>query len=349
MTPDAAQRACIHSFLAALWLALAASAWAQQPLRVVTTTTDLRSLTEAVGGDRVSVTSLVPPEIDPEDFQPKPQHVARVREALLVVRVGADFDLWFDRLLAQAATAQPELQRLRRGRSAHVDASYGIALLDIRGAQVGPADGHAHGSGNPHYWLDPKNAEIITGNILEALARIDPAHEKIYDANRVAFLAKLGAKLPEWTARLDALRGRSLIAYHSTWAYFARRFRLDFVAFIEQKPGVPPSPAHLAAAAETHARQGMFESSSANRTNPSAMRAFLPLAQVRRSSCWRARSARCPRAHDYFALFDSNIAALLAAQGADERRRAVPRRSWPPPSRRGARRRVATSLGEVLQ
>ena len=297
----------------ALWLGLSASACAQQPLRVVTTTTDLRSLTEAVGGDRVSVTSLVPPELDPEAFQPKPQHVARVREAQLVVRVGADFDLWFDRLLAQAAWARPDLQRLRRGQPAHVDASYGIALLDIRGAQVGPADGHAHGSGNPHYWLDPKNAEIITGNILEALARIDPVHEKRYDANRQAFLAKLDARLPEWTARLDALRGRSLIAYHSTWAYFARRFRLDFAAFIEPKPGVPPSPAHLAAVQRVMrdrdvrivVRQPHEPERDARFLAAGARAAVVVLA---------GSVGALPAAHDYFALFDTNIAALLAAE-----------------------------------
>ena len=304
---------CI-TLLVAACLVLAVSAWAQQPLRVVTTTTDLRSLTEAVGGDRVSVTSLVPPEIDPEDFQPKPQHVARVRDAQLVVRVGADFDLWFDRLLAQAAAAQPELQRLRRGRYAHVDASYGIALLDIRGAQVGPADGHAHGSGNPHYWLDPKNAAIITGSILEALARIDPAHEKIYDANRVAFLAKLDARLPEWTAQLDALRGRSLIAYHSTWAYFARRFRLDFVAFIEQKPGVPPSPAHLAAV-QRLMREKDVRIVVRQPHEPERDARFLATRAGATVVVLAGSVGALPAAQDYFTLFDINIAALLAAQG----------------------------------
>ncbi len=89
-------------------------------------------------------------------------------EARLVVRVGLDFDLWFDRLLAQAGGG------VQRGGPGYVDASFAIAALEVRGVTVGPGDGHAHGSGNPHYWLDPKNAEIITGNILEGLARVDP-------------------------------------------------------------------------------------------------------------------------------------------------------------------------------
>src|SRR5262245_4494174 len=232
-------------------IALFGSSAAQEPLRVVTTTTDLKSLTEMVGGDRVVVTSLVPPNTDPEEYQAKPQDAVRLKEARLVVRVGLDFDLWFDRLLAQAALTQPNVNALRRGGPGYVDASTAIAVLDLRGASVGPSDGHAHGSGNPHYWLDPKNAEIITGTILEALARVDPANASTYEANRLAFLARLEAKLAEWTAKLASWQDRPIVAYHNSWAYLARRFRLNFIDIIEPKPGVPPSPARLAALIRT--------------------------------------------------------------------------------------------------
>src|SRR5205807_8048447 len=131
---------------------------------VVTTTTDLKALVEVVGGAGVAVTSIAPATMDAEDYQPKPQDVARVGGARLVVRVGLDYDLWFDRLLAQSGRTD-----LMRGQAGYVDASYAIAVLEVRGASVGPSDGHAHGNGNPHYWLDPKNAEIITATILEAL------------------------------------------------------------------------------------------------------------------------------------------------------------------------------------
>ena len=68
---------------------------------MVTTTTDLRSLTEAVGGDRVAAVSLVPPNMDAEDYQPKPQDVLRLKHARLVGTCGLDYDLWLDRLLVQ--------------------------------------------------------------------------------------------------------------------------------------------------------------------------------------------------------------------------------------------------------
>ena len=132
---------------------------AQERIPVVTTTSDLRSLVEAVGGDPVAATSLVPANFDAEDYQDKPQDVVRVKSARMVVRVGLDDDLWFDRVLAQ--TARPEIQR---GGAGYVDASYAIAVLEVRGMTVGPGDGHAHGSGNPHYWLIrrmPKSSPAI--------------------------------------------------------------------------------------------------------------------------------------------------------------------------------------------
>src|SRR5262245_13439288 len=233
------------------FFALPAAGLSQDRIPVVTTTTDLRSLTEAVGGDRVAAVSLVPANMDAEDYQPKPQDMVRLKNARMLVRVGLDYDLWIDRLLTQAANIE-----INRGGPAYVDASIGIATLEVRGMSVGPGDGHAHGSGNPHYWLDPKNAEMITGSIAEALVGIDPANAAHYAANRLAFLARLQAKLGEWEAKLAPLRGMPLVAYHNSWPYFARRFRLDFVDFIETKPGVPPSPSHLAELIRTMRTRG---------------------------------------------------------------------------------------------
>ena len=89
------------------------------------------------------------------------------------------------------------------------------------------------------------------------MARIDPAHAKTYEANRLAFLARLSAKLTEWEARLAPLRSMPLIAYHNSWPYFARRFRLDFADFLEIKPGVPSTPSHLAGIIETMRTRGV--------------------------------------------------------------------------------------------
>jgi len=288
-------------------LTLASPGYAEDRIQVVTTTTDLRSLTEAVGGERVAAVSLVPANMDAEDYQPKPQDVLRLKNARLLVRVGLDYDLWVDRLLAQ--TGRPEISR---GGPDYVDASFGIAVLELRGMSVGPGDGHAHGSGNPHYWLDPKNAEIMTASILEALERIDPANVKTYEANRQTFLARLNVKLAEWEAKLGSLQAMPIVAYHNSWPYFARRFRLDFVGFIETKPGVPPSPSHLAGIVKTMRERGV-RIVVREPQEPERDVAFVASKTGGLIVKLAASVGALPRTDDYIALFDANVEALISA------------------------------------
>jgi ABC-type Zn uptake system ZnuABC Zn-binding protein ZnuA len=297
----------LRSVLIFALLAVASAAFAQDRVQVVTTTTNLRSLTEAVGGDRVVAVSLVPPNLDAEEYQPKPQDVLRLKQARLLVRVGLDYDLWLDRLLAQVG--RPDICR---GGPAYVDASFAIAVLELRGMSVGPGDGHAHGSGNPHYWLDPKNAETITANIAEALGRIDPANAKTYEANRLAFLMRLNAKLTEWESKLSALKDMPIVAYHNSWPYFARRFRLDIIGFIETKPGVPPSPSHLAEIVrEMRARSARVVVREPH--EPERDVAFVANRAGAKVVTLAASVGALPGADDYISLFDVNVAALTAA------------------------------------
>jgi len=290
----------------ALVIAGSAAAQAEKRLAVVATTADLKSLAEAVGGDRVAAISLVPAGFDAEEYQPRPQDLARVKQAQAVVRVGLDFDLWFDRLLMQAD--------IPRGAPGYIDASYGITALEVRGQSVGPGDGHAHGNGNPHYWLDPRNAEIVTAMILEALARIDPGNAAIYEANRAAFLARLARKLDDWQAQLATLNGVPLVAYHNSWPYFARRFRLDFIGTVEPKPGVPPSPAHLAALIRTMSDRGA-RVIVREPHEPEKDIAFVAKRTGGTIAVLAASVGALPGADDYLSLFDVNVAALVAAAG----------------------------------
>ena len=293
--------------LVAVCLALATPGFAQERIPVVTTTTVLRSLVETVGGARVTATSLVPASLDAEEYQAKPQDLLRLRGARILVRIGLDYDAWLDRLLSQAGN-----RAVARGGPGYVDASFGIATLDVRGMSVGPGDGHAHGNGNPHYWLDPKNAEIMTATIAAGLTQADPDHAADYEANRAAFVARLQAKLAEWETRLATLRTTPLVAYHNSWPYFARRFRLDFVAFIEAKPGIPPSASHLSEIMRTMRARGVR---LVVREPHEPQRDVAFVAGKAGASVVTLATAvgALPRTDDYIALFDVNIDALTAA------------------------------------
>ena len=158
-------------------------------------------------------------------------------------------DEWLDRLLKQAANP-----RVQRGGAGYLDLSADIALVEVQGRSVEHRSGHAHGSANPHYWLDPANAEIMSAHIAEALTRLAPQERETIAAAQARFAADLKAGIARWTAALEPHRGAPIVAYHNSWPYFARRFRLNIVDVIEAKEGVPPSAARLTTARVPHAR-----------------------------------------------------------------------------------------------
>lgn len=278
----------------------------QAALPVVTTTADLKSLVEAVGGPHVSVTSLVPAGSEAEEYTPRPQDIDRLRIAGMVVRVGLDYDLWLDRLLRQTGRAD-----LGRGGAAYVDASNAIILLEVKGGGLS-GGGHSHGVGNPHYWLDPGNAAVITGNVVEALARLDPANAKFYETQRNAFLARLDERIKLWSEKLAPHAGKPMMTYHNSWPYLARRFRLNFVGTIEPRPGVAPSAAELARLIKRMHEQNV---SVIVRHPQEPVRdvEFLARKTGARIATLAASVGDLPQATHYLSLFDTNVAALLAA------------------------------------
>lgn len=298
-------------FVAAAMVAPALGAISGAPapaaLRVVATTTDLAALAAAVGGDLVSVESIVPAATDPEGFEPRPGDLDKVRRAALLVRVGLGYDYWLDTLIKQTGD-----KRLMRGGDAYLDASAGIPLLEIRGQSVVNEGGHSHGVANPHYWLDPENAVIVTAGIAESLLRLAPEQRERIVGNRQRFLAELKARRQRWSEQLAPFAGVKLIAYHNSWPYFARRFRLDIVDFVEPKPGVAPSPAHLSQlisqGRKVHVSAVLheaFEPDDAPRLV--ARKLDIPLVLLAVSV------ASVPGTKDYLALLEYNVAALVKA------------------------------------
>jgi ABC-type Zn uptake system ZnuABC Zn-binding protein ZnuA len=222
----------------ALALALAALP-APAQVNVVVTTPDLKSITEAVSGGAAKVQSLIPAGADPEAFEPRPAHLVALREAALVVRVGAGYEHWLDRLIQQAAKPH-----LRAGAEGYLDASAGIALLEQRGRSVTITPGHAHGSANPHYWLDPANGRRIAQAIQQKLAQLSPGDASYFAARYGDFDKRLADAEKRWDAAMAPYKGTKIVTYHRSWPNFAERFGLDVIGYVEPKPGIPPSPSH---------------------------------------------------------------------------------------------------------
>jgi zinc/manganese transport system substrate-binding protein len=223
----------------ALWAAFITSAHAK--LNVVATVPDLGSLAREIGGDKVEVTTLAKPTEDPHFVDARPSFVVALRNADVLIEGGAELEIgWLPPLLQNARNPKIEL-----GKPGRVQASSGIRLMNVP-ANVTRAAGDVHALGNPHFMTDPIIAKAVAQHIAQSFAAIDAANAAFYDANAKKFEATINAKLQEWGTALLAFKGQSVVAYHDSWPYFAHRFGLNIDIFLEPKPGIPPSPSHLA-------------------------------------------------------------------------------------------------------
>jgi len=218
----------------------AAPAGAQ--LNVVATTPDLAAIARVVGGTNLNLTTLARPTEDPHFVEPRPSFIVKLNQADALIHGGVDLEAgWLKPLIG--GTRNPRIVSAARG---NVRCCEGVTLREVP-AELDRSQGDIHAGGNPHYLTDPANARIVAKHLAEAFTELDPRHAAAYATNAARFIADLDARLPQWEAKLAPFRGRHLVAYHNSWPYFAARFGLNIEIFLEPKPGIPPSPAHLAA------------------------------------------------------------------------------------------------------
>ncbi|HET9767108.1 MAG TPA: metal ABC transporter substrate-binding protein [Thermoanaerobaculia bacterium] len=223
--------------LALLALALPARA----ALKVVATTSEYGALASQLGGQRVAVTTIAKPTEDPHFVDARPSQIVALNRADVLIEGGAELEVgWLPPLLEGARNG-----KILSGGPGRVVASEGIQLVDIPAA-ADRSQGDTHLAGNPHFMLDPLNARVVAAHIVRVFSALDPAGAAAYQANLAQLDAALQAKMKEWTAALKPFAGRPIVTYHPTWRYFARRFGLISDTYLEPKPGIPPSPPHLA-------------------------------------------------------------------------------------------------------
>jgi ABC-type Zn uptake system ZnuABC Zn-binding protein ZnuA len=286
-------RALFGIVLAGVAAVAPATAFAQEKIQVVTTSADLKSLVEAVGGDRVAVESLAAPAQDPHSIEVKPTQLARLRSAELVVKIGLDHEPWLARLPASQVPV--------------LDVSKSVRLLQTETPRLRvERRAHVHAYGNTHYWLDPHNARPITAVILAALADLRPAAKAHFEANRAAFLFRLNDKINEWETTLKPYRGTKVVVVHDSWAYFAERFGLQIVAASEPNPGVPPSPAELSALLNRMRESEVRLLIADPHANPALVRQIADKTGAKPVTL-------LPSGTDYIGLFDENVKRLSAA------------------------------------
>jgi len=226
--------------LALIGIAAAASQATGQ-LRVVATTPDLASVAREIGGNRVNVVALAKPTEDPHFVDAKPSFIVTLNRADALIEGGAELELgWLPPLMENARNG-----KIAAGAPGHIVASEGIRLLEIP-TSFDRSKGDIHSLGNPHFMVDPVSAKIVARNIATHFSQLDPKNAATYNANLARFNATIDTKLAGWQRQLAPYRGAKIVTYHRDFIYLAQRFGLSIVDELEPKPGIAPSPSHLA-------------------------------------------------------------------------------------------------------
>ncbi|HEX7287132.1 MAG TPA: metal ABC transporter substrate-binding protein [Candidatus Angelobacter sp.] len=294
--------------LAVLASLLSPSAAAAKKLKVITTLTDLASLTQEVGGDKIEVEALAKGYQDPHFVEPKPSFLLKLRNADLLICVGLELEIgWLPPLITQSGNP-----RIQPGGVGYLDASQFAEILEIPQGKVTRAEGDVHPQGNPHYWLDPENGRRIAKGIAAKLGEMDPPDAAYFQQRYQDFEKRLAEADKKWLAAMAPYRGRKIVTYHRSLPNFAKHFGLDVVGYIEPRPGIPPSPSHTIELVGMMKRDGVkiqliepyFDlktpNSVASMTNG---RVVVVLPSV----------GGKPEVTDYFKLFDYNVGILTQA------------------------------------
>jgi zinc/manganese transport system substrate-binding protein len=210
-------------------------------LNVVTATQDLASLATEVGGDRVNVLSIARGYQDPHFVEAKPSFLLNLRKADLLVVVGLQLEIgWLPPLITQSGN--PRIQPAAPG---YFDASQFAEILEIPTSQVSRAMGDVHPLGNPHYWLDPQNGLRVAVGLAQKLSQMDPGGAAYFNQRLEDFRKRLTVAEKRWDEQMKPYRGRKVVTYHQSWPNFVKRFGLQVAEYVEPRPGIPPSPAHV--------------------------------------------------------------------------------------------------------
>jgi len=242
----------LFKFFAALVLGLAGAAgFARAEINVVTTTSDLRAVTDEVGGGLISVDAIGKGTQDPHFLEAKPSFMVKANRADLLISVGLDLEIgWLPNIVQGARNP-----RIVRGQKGFLEIGNFISPLEIRAGTVTRAEGDVHPFGNPHFWLDPIRIGEVAVIIAQRLGEIDFDHRAQYMQNARALQSRLQEKTKTWQARVARSGVQKAVSYHKTLSYFYDRFQIENPIVLEPKPGIPPTSGHIIEVIQTMKQQ----------------------------------------------------------------------------------------------
>ena len=207
-------------------------------VNIVATTSSMGMLSRTVGADLVKVTELAPPDRDVHTLQVRPSMLQALRQAQLVVSIGAELEQgWLPPAIEGAAN--PKILPNTNG---YFEAAGQVSLIDIK-TNADRSQGDVHPLGNPHIQLDPIRMADVAVALAERLAKLDANNAARYRQNAQQFKAEVNAKMPQWQKL--AANSTGVLLYHKDGNYLLNRFNIPLLGYIEPLAGIPPTASHL--------------------------------------------------------------------------------------------------------
>jgi len=276
-------------------------------IKVVTTIPDLADMTRNIGGDLVEVKSLATGVEDIHAVPMKPSFAVLLNRADLVVLVGLEAEHAFLPGLLEAA----KNPRILRDAPGYIDTSVYVTPLEVPN-RIDRALGDIHPMGNPHINLDPVLGKQMARAIADGLSRNYPEHAATFQQNLDVYLAKLDEAIARWEKEAAPLKGKKLVSYHPDMIYFADRFGMEAVGTIEVRPGIDPTPGHVAEL-EDMMRRNKVDIVVRELHYPAGLAESVAQATGAKLVELPAMAGGVPQATDYISFIDYNVHTMLQA------------------------------------
>ena len=242
-------RRLLFSVMLPALAALSTTSASAATLKVVASFTVLADVVRQVGGDQVTVTSLVGPNSDPHEFEPSPSDARNLNAAQVAFVSGEGLEGWMDRLISASGY---------KGEPVVVSQGIKFRTMDEDGQTVT----------DPHVWNSPVNVKVWVDNIKEALAKAAPADAAVFKINAESYLKKLDALDAYAHSKLDTIAAehRKVLISHDAFGYFGREYGVQFLAPIGVSTESEASAADVAKLIEQikaeHVKTYFFENSN---------------------------------------------------------------------------------------
>ena len=211
---------------------------AEATVNVAATTSNMGMLVRTVGGEAVKVTVLAPPDRDPHTLQARPSMMVALRNADLLVSVGAELEQgWLPAALQGASNP-----KILAGQQGYFEACAQVPLIGKSGA-TDRSRGDVHPMGNPHVFLDPERMAAVGRALADRLGRLDPANAARFRAAAEQFAKDAAERVARWKQAAAGAPG--VVLYHQDANYLLALLDVPVLGYVEPLPGIPATAEHL--------------------------------------------------------------------------------------------------------